>query len=421
MKGGQWVIPADAVRVWRVGFVETVDGTLWPDPLLEFEPFSVGGRDLGLIWVEVKTPVDAAPGDYSGTVTVHPANAAPMQLQATLHVWDFAIPDRVQMPMMVWTREAAGEGFSKTAELLLTHHVDPITVGRNMNLEELDRTVPFCLERGLMHFQTPGAGDIEAFRPYYEHLKEKGWLDKALLYGAHDEPLLEQFEEKVVPQTARVREAFPGLRVFLASEYHQGMDRGTDIHLIDLSTNFHDWLDAGRPGKQELWWYFCGIPVRAELRRRLTDAPRMLIERDAVEHRIVYWLAHYYGVQGLFIYAGDRWPGGNDKWPEEPFKINQCMRYPYAGTHYGDGFIVYPGPRPSIRLKNIRDGAEDYWYLTRVSQLTDNTDRGARAKKLLDGIRPGVFVDTHYFNRRPEVLLDYRERLGQFIEGADTR
>ena len=43
----------------------------------------------------------------------------------------------------------------------------------------------------------------------------KGWLDKALLYGAHDEPLKQQFEDKVVPQTQRVREAFPGLRTLL--------------------------------------------------------------------------------------------------------------------------------------------------------------------------------------------------------------
>ena len=417
--GSQATIPAAAVRVWRVGFVETADGIRWPDPLLEFEPFPVKGRDLGLLWVEVKIPADAAPGDYSGTVEVHPANAGAMTLQVTLHVWDFALPDRVPMPMMVWTRESAGDAFLKTAELLLAHHVDPVSAGRNMDLDALDQTLPFCFERGLMYFQTPGAGDSEAFRPYYEHIREKGWLDKALLYGACDEPLREQFQERVVPETARVREAFPGLRVFLASAYHDGMDQGADVHLVDLSTNFHDWLAAGRPGKQELWWYFCGIPIKAELRRRLDDAPRMLIERDAVEHRIVYWLARHYGVRGMFVYAGDRWPKGNENWPEEPFKLNENMHYPYAGTHYGDGFIVYPGPRPSIRLKNIRDGAEDYWYLGQVSELAENGDNAAQAKALLDGIRPAVFVDTHYFNRDPGALLEYRERLGQFLDRAN--
>lgn len=422
------VIPADAVRLWRVGFVETQQPPypvrkvgLWPDPLLEIEPFSLTGLDLGLVWYEVKTPADAAPGDYVGTVTVRASNARALQLTVRLHVWDFALPDRVPMPMLVWTRESGGEDFLEIADLLLAHHVDPISVGRNTDLDQLDRALEFCLARGLTFFQTPSAKDIEAFRPYYDHVKEKGWLDKALLYGAYDEPLEAQFEATVVPQTQRIREAFPGLRVFLASEYHDGMDRGTDVHLLDLSTNFHDWLEAGRPGRQELWWYFCGIPIRAELRRCLMDAPRMLIDRDAIEHRIVYWLAHHYGVKGMFIYAGDRWPQGNEQWPERPFKTNDSMAYPYAGRHNGDGFIVYPGPRPSIRLKNIRDGAEDHWYLTQVSQLAEAPGASEEARALLDGVTPAVFVDTHYFNRRPDALLACRRRLGAFIERVLTQ
>ncbi|MBN2310723.1 MAG: DUF4091 domain-containing protein [Candidatus Hydrogenedentes bacterium] len=418
-------IPADAVHLWRVGFVETKTPPYptrhvgrWPDPLLELEPFSITGLDLGLVWCEVKVPKDAAPGDYVGTVEVTAENAAPLAVTVNLHVWDFALPDRIDMPMLVWTRENAGEEFLRTAELLLAHHIDPISVGRNMNLAELDDALAFCIERGLTHFQTPPVKDAESFRPYYDHIKQRGWLDKALVYGAHDEPLEEQFNEIVVPKTAEIRRDFPGLRVFLAGEYFDGMKRGTDVMLIDLSTNFHEWLDAGRPGEQELWWYFCGIPIRANLRRCLMDAPRMLIDRDAVEHRIVYWLAYHYGVQGMFIYAGDRWPAGNEKWPEEPFKMNEAMHYPYAGLHNGDGFIIYPGPRPSIRLKTLRDGAEDYWYLCEMSRLAGLPATRDRARALLDGIAPAVFVDTHYFNRRPEALLECRRALGSFIEQA---
>ena len=103
-----------------------------------------------------------------------------------------------------------------------------------------------------MFFQTPNVKDVETFRPYYEHIKEKGWLEKALAYGAHDEPLKEHFEEEVVPQTRLIREAFPGLRVFLASQYYEGIERGADVLLLDLSTNFHAWLEAGRPGRRPL-------------------------------------------------------------------------------------------------------------------------------------------------------------------------
>lgn len=417
------VIPAGAVQLWRVGFVETSDPSyparavgLWPDPLLELQPFSIQGRDLGLVWCEIKVPAEAAAGDYTGTITVTPANAAPMQLTVNLHVWAFELPVRVPMPMLVWTRKSSGEEFLKTAELLLAHHVDPISVGRTMDPTVLDPALSFCLERGLMFFQTPDATDFDAFRPYYDHLKEKAWLDKALLYGAHDEPIRQQFEDIVVPQTQRVRAAFPGLRTFLASEYYKGMDRGTDVILFDLSTNFQEWIEAGRPGRIEPWWYFCGIPIGAELRRCLADAPQMLLDRDAIEHRVVYWMAHHYGVRGMFTYGGDLWPKDNEAWPKQPFRLNEKMTYPYAGRFNGDGFIVYPGPRPSIRLKNIRDGAEDYWYLSALSQLAQIPRTKQAAQALQDRIMPDVFVDTHYFNHRPEALLDCRLKIGEFLE-----
>ena len=426
--GGTDTIRASAVRLWRVGFVNTRQPQyptrhvgLWPDPLLELEPFSVTGVDLGLVWCEIKAPKTAAPGDYTGTITVSASNAPDLELTLNLHVWDFALPDRPAMPMLVWTREKSGDEFLELAALLLEHHVDPIKTGQNSNFEELDKNLAFCFERGLTYFQTIPFKDAETFRPYYEHIKEKGWLDKALVYGAHDEPLKEQFEEICIPQTQRLRQAFPGLRVFLASEYHDGMDRGADIHLVDMSTNFHSWLDAGRPGSQELWWYFCGIPIRAELRRCLMDAPRMLIDRDAIEHRIVYWMAHHYKVKGLFTYAGDIWPKGNDNWPQEAFKGNETLRYPYAGLHNGDGFIVYPGPRPSIRLKNIRDGAEDYAYLRKLEELARSAEHGEQAQALLDSITPAVFMDTHCFSRRPESMLAYRRKIGEFIEMASGK
>jgi len=425
--GAPATIPASCVKLYRVGFVPTNQPAyptrhvgLWPDPLMEPAPFSLKGIELGLFWCEVKVPADAAPGDYSGRLSISATNSHGLSMTIKLHVWDFVLPDRVQMPMLVWTGGVPRDEARRHYALLLEHHVDPISVGVNANLDEVSEDLKFCFERGLMYFQTIRCKNADSFRPYYENIKKKGWLDKALIYAAHDEPLQKQFEEIVVPATQRLHRDFPGLRVFLASQYHDGIERGTDILLMDRSTNFYSWLEAGRPGKQELWWYFCGIPIRAGFERPVVDSPRMLIDRDSVEHRVVYWMAFHYGVKGLFTYAGNRWPGGNDRWPEEAFKPVSKMHYPYAGLHNGDGYVIYPGPRPSIRLKNIRDGAEDYWYLARVAELARSGSHAAKAKVLLDGARPGVFVDAHYFNRNPQAMLDYRRKLGRFIEEATT-
>ena len=430
---GKGEIPVDAVLLWQVGFVKSIRPHYptrhvgdWPDPLLPIENLSIGGTDLGLIWCEIHVPGDAAPGDYSGTLIIKPSNSRAMAFKIDLHVWDFVLPDRVPFPTVVWTGDQTPRGgkmapdaYRSLCALFLDHHIDPISVGKNRDLKSLDENLDFCLRRGLMFFETISFKDIASFRPYYEHLKEKKWVQNAVVYGARDEPTKQQFEDLVIPATSKIREAFPGLKVFLATQYYHDLDRGVDIWLTDMSTNFHSWMESGRPGRQELWWYFCHLPIQVEMERPLVYAPNMQIDNDAIEHRIPYWMAYDYSVEGIFIYAGNRWPEGNEDWPEAPFLLSdKKYRFPYAGIHNGNGFLIYPGPMPSIRLKILRDGIEDYWYLTRVSELSSSQKFKKEAQELLNGIKPAIFVDTHYFNRRPEALIAYRKRLGEFIEWA---
>lgn len=436
MGDGKGEIPGNAVRLWQVDFVKSILPQYptrhvgdWPDPLLPIENLSIHGTDLGLIWCEIHVPGDAAPGDYSGALTIKPSNARAMEFKINLHVWDFVLPDRVPFPTVVWTGDQTPRGekmapddYRSLCAIFLDHHIDPISVGKNRDLKSLDENLDFCLRRGLMFFETIPFKDTASFRPYYEHLKEKKWIQRAIVYGARDEPTKQQFEEMVIPATSKIREAFPGLKVFLATQYYDGLDRGVDIWLTDMSTNFHSWMESGRPGRQELWWYFCHLPIQVQMERPLVDAPNMQIDNDAIEHRIPYWMAYDYSVKGIFIYAGNRWPEGNEDWPETPFQLpEKKYTFPYAGIHNGNGFLVYPGPIPSIRLKILRDGIEDYWYLSRISELSGLRKFKEEALALLNGIKPVIFVDTHYFNRRPEALISYRKRLAEFIERASRQ
>ena len=414
-------IPCEAVKLFRVGFVQTVQPQYptkhigeWPDPLLGLEPFSIEGLDLGLLWCEVKVPGDAAAGDYLGTITVTPANSQPLTLTIKLHVWDFTLPDRVDLPTMVWIKgDMASDDYRDVCRLFLEHHVDPLSVGKTNDLDLLDRNVEFCLDRGLMRFETPGFNKPEEFRTYYDHLKEKGWLDKALIYGAVDEPSEKQLREAVVPKTNLIHKEFPGLQVFLASQYYDGLDAGVDVWLTDVSTNFHSWLAAGRPGKQQLWWYVCHLPIRVNLERPLIEAPNVQIDNDALEHRLLYWMVWHYDIKGMFFWAG------NMSWPTDLTLSKTKSPFPYAGIHNGNGFLVYPGPLPSIRLKVLRDGIEDYWYVKKVAELARSGAYSSEAKMLLDGITPAIFVDTHYFNRNVETMIGYRKKLGDFIEKSN--
>jgi hypothetical protein len=415
-------IPAGAVKLWRVGFIETAKPQypvknigLNPDPLLEMKPFSVKNLDLGLIWCEIKVPADASAGDYVGTLTVTPANAKPTTLTVKLHVWKFTLPNRVQFPTMAWIKgDMKSDQYRELCALFLEHHVDPISVGDTMDLAVLDKNMEFCLSRGLMIFQTPGFSKVEEYRPYYDHLVKKGWLDKAIIYSPCDEPTEQTLKEQIIPRKQLVQKEFPGLRTFQASQYYPNLDQGTDIWMTDVSTRFYSWLEAGRPGKQQLWWYFCHLPIRCSLERPLVEAPNMLIDNDAIEHRLPYWMVKQYGVNGIFIWSG------NMDWPEDTAHLTtKNMDYPYGGIHNGNGFLVYPGLVPSLRLKVLRDGIEDYWYLARVQELSQKGPMQKQAKKLLESVNPEIFVDPHYFSRDPQRILTYRKKLAELIEKAE--
>jgi len=433
LTGGAATIPASEVRLWRVGFVKTRPVSYpvrytgeWPDVLGPLEPFELKGLDLGLIWCEIHVPADAQPGDYTGTITVTPANSRPATLTVKLHVWRFALPDRVPMPMIVWMSGRTPE-FRDVAAMFLAHHMDPVNLGNTNDLKVLDENLSFGFQRGLMVFQTAEFQTPEKFRPYYEHIREKGWVDKALVYCRPDEPTEKQLQELNIPFRQKVRRSFPNLKVFLATQYYPRLDEATDVWLCDLSTNYDSWRKAGRPGKQQSWWYFCHLPIRTDLERPLVDAPNMLIDNDAIEHRLPYWMAFRYGVKGLMIWAGTReWPKDPKDlaaWQSEGFPCGpQEYKYPYGGWHNGNGYLLYPGPLPSIRLKVLRDGAEDYAYLLQVDEIARSTGPEAKeAQALLEGIQPAVFVDTHYFSRDPDRLLAYRMRLAEFLDRQAAR
>ncbi len=440
---GAGVIPRENVRLYNVQFVKTLRAQYpakhtgyWPDPLMPPTPFSVRGADLGLLWCDVKVPRDAKPGDYEGAITVSPQGEPALEVKVRLRVWNFEIPDRVPFRMTVWPqtrepqdwkKEMPPEKFLEYCDMFLEHHVDPCTVGSSYvdlkNLAALDKNIQHCLDRGMQFFQARRFKNDDEMRAYYDHIKAKGWLDRCFIYGAQDEPSIEQFNEIVIPDTARLRRLCPELKVLLATEWHPNLDKGVDIFMTDVSTGFELYGSPQRPrGNEELWWYFCHLPIRIDFTRPLVDAPNMQIDNDAVEHRIAYWLMWKYDVRGCFIWNGNSWPRGlNANWPAEEWVVQEDKPspYPYAGIHNGNGYLLYPGPHPSVRLKVLRDGAEDYGYLLALRAAKDRLPQKARAEaEELLKITPDLLVDTHYFNRNPNALFDYRARVAALIETA---
>ena len=438
---GDGSIPAENVRIYRVGYVQPVAARYpalhrrpWPDPLLPNAPVDIAGTDLGLFWVEIKTPKDAPAGDYRGKVAVKAGDES-LDIAVALHVHDFALPDRVPFPIAVWTsprwpwnKAMTPEEYRALLAEFLRHGVDPVSVGRSFvsvkknDFAVLDENLAFALERGLQLFELP-RGKPEALKPLVEHLRKKGWMDKAIVYSNRDEPDRETFIAQNVPHCRTVHTLYPGLRVFLASEYHPNIDQGCDIWLTDVSTGRGADFARRNKGTAQLWFYYCHLPVRIDFHRPLVQAPNMQIDNEAIEHRLTLWLAWKYETDGMFIWAGNNEWRKKDvdrtDWRTKGWQLSaKPYGFPYGGVHNGNGYLIYPGPLPSVRLKVLRDGLEDYGYLQelrkRLKQRASN-DTAREAAELL-AVPYSVLVDPHYFNRDPCALLQARARIAELIE-----
>jgi hypothetical protein len=107
-----------------------------------------------------------------------------------------------------------------------------------------------------------------------------------------------------------------------------------------------------------------------------------------------------------------------------------------AAAEYGngDGRFFYPpnrdpnhdkskylsGPVPSLRLEILREGIDDYDYLI----LLENSLKNARpdqknlikkTKQILN-FGPEVFVNEQKYTKNPEVLMKYRQQIGNLLE-----
>ena len=430
---GKTLIPADAVKIYRVGRIKTLSPyypnamskNLWPDPLETNIPQSALRTDLALFWVQVKIPKNTKPGDYAGKLQLI-GDDEKIPVEITLHVYNFTLPDRVPFPIAVWTRNTKKndlDNYRKIFAEFLKHGVDSLDAGKacktgNSDYKEFDKTIKFCLDRNQQVFEISKTN----LKPLYEHLKEKGWLSKALVYTNQDEPNPQQFKTKNIPYYAKMKKLYPGLRIFAATEYHTDIDKGCDIWLNDLSTGKGMDFAAKHKGKAVLWNYYCGIPIRVDYCSSRENQPLMLIERDSIEHRLPFWLAWKYGVKGIFIYAGNRSVPEKLK-NSNYWQVKQNGKWPYCGIRNGDGFIMYPGPNPSIRIKVLRDGLEDYGYLMALKKalpLIKNKTLRQRAEDILK-VPAQIMVDPHYFNRNPKGILKIRDEIGKILDELSTK
>jgi hypothetical protein len=219
---------------------------------------------------------------------------------------------------------------------------------------------------------TPGSDEYNAlWIPFLEdftrHLKEKGWLDRAVIY----------FNERLPHETMKavelVQKYAPGLNCALAGNNHsEYYDTMRDYSLITPEVNGVP--DDVRARRLERGWtttfYVCCWPAR----------PNNFTFGPPIENVWMGWYAAAEGLDGFL-----RW------------NFNMWIRDPFATTDYGswgsgDTLLVYPGPRSSIRFERLREGIQDFEKIRILRQQwktegPDSQKKLAELDKLLENFR----------------------------------
>ena len=313
---------------------------------------------------------------------------------------------------------------------------------------------------GGVNFEFSRPGFIGGFRqgsPEYEMLmkdcltklqaglKESGMLEHTLVYWG-DEPTPPAYP--VLEDTHRlIKKYAPGIHTFM-TEIITWRERRYDTMDISGSTDIscvswecfenHDIIKKyqQRP-EQEPWNYLCATTKYPYF----TD----FIDANGIDMRIWLWASYMYQFKGILIWASTFWNAGSqysstelqNPWTD-PYCFATSDQLVQRLLAVGDGILFYPNnrhpnedrttaytgrPIPCIRLEIMRDGMEDYEYLTMLEAKIPamNASDAAKARDLLV-LPPEVFKDDNlettdiWYIYDPQYLFQRREQIAALLE-----
>jgi hypothetical protein len=245
-------------------------------------------------------------------------------------------------------------------------------------------------------------------------LEKHNWGSKAVFYGFDEPAACGAGTTQINTLYKMVNEAAPKLRIIFtgANRYLPDPKLFKEIKNIIWCPQLH-WIvlkevESAKARGEEVWWYVCSGPA--------TPYPNLYIDQLAIENRILFPLSFKFGIEGFLYWSVTLW---NDNIYE------QNGVWTYAN---GDGFLYYPPdinkkPVGSIRVEQVRDGLEDYDYLTllkgKISQAkqkkTVSPDVISKAEQILV-IPTSIVKSRTEFTRNPNQYTEYRNQIGEMIE-----
>ena len=352
-----------------IPFSDTGKGRRSADEL-RAAPFDVGQNRNQPVWIDVHVPSDAYAGTYTGTIRVSiqvPGGHQEKTVTVWLRVWNFELPLRPTLKSSFGMHEPNLTD-RRVHEVLLRHRIMPESVNPG---DARDFQQRFGLNITALRFwghSSRNTCTMDASPPAPR-------IAAALRLYPADLPVYMYPADEIDP----CPNLFSTVRDWAAAMHIADARVSNLVTVAPKPALYDDGRGAGRPAV-DIWtllpkaWESDGPAIR-EVQARGQEvwsynalvqdpySPKWEIDFAPVNYRIQPgFLSQSLGITGLLYWRVDLWTAS-------PFE--DLRGYTIDGNFYpGEGMLVYPGQPagfdtilPSMRLKWIREGVEDFEYV----------------------------------------------------------
>lgn len=375
---------------------------------LDAAPFSVALGSNQVVWVDIYVPRDTPAGVYQGQYTVT-SDQGNQVGDISLRVWDFELPIQPSLnsAFTFWQ-----DGSVAAAAELVRHRLMP---GNTLQ----PRQEEVLLKQGLNTARLAFDGGADVKNPTLKPLPNLTELT-ADRDGRSDKTLRYIY---LADEVGDYPQLFDGLKAWsrLADQANLStlvtmaptpalFDNGNGKSAVDIwvvtpglydksPENVQMALDKG----DRVWSYNALSPD--------DYSPKWQIDFDPMNFRVQPgFINQSLGLSGLLYWRVDLW--SSDPWNDVQSVTVDGLSFP------GEGMLVYPGANvgvkgvvPSMRLKWLRDGVDDYDYIA----LLKAAGKPDLALELSRQIGP----DWRSWSRDPQALERVRRQIGEELENIN--
>ena len=407
--------------------INVSQGTGWyPDALIPFKdpttkqdlvgaeldaiPFTPKANRNQPFWVDISVPRGAAPGRYQGTYTVE-SDRGIFAGQISLKVWDFTLPVSPSLKSAFYFED---QGYPQLHKELLKHKMMPKRVAPDRAREMIDHyglnvlRLPYWSGANVRTCKMDEPPSVETMRQKIAEYPK----DLTLYVFSADE--IEKCEnlEQPLKRWAKVVRAAGAKHLLVTIPFKEWQDDGTgtgrslaDIWVVKpamYETHSQDINQAIAKGDEV--WFYTGYSN--------PYSPKWLLDYPPIDFRIPQgFISQSMGIQGVLFWKTDLWHH-KDPWT----KITAAHFGNFRDRVFpGDGMLLYPGAKvgidgvaPSMRMKWIRDGIEDYEYIEILKKLGEG--------QWALNVSRNIGADWKNWTKDPRKLESARAQLGSRIE-----